>query len=106
MLRLPSRPQSALENRDDESCPEPRSIVETRDKRKEERGKGKESLIPGRPLGRVPCLLSSLHCSALFHYTGSMRPESLEFLKEIVNAPSPSGYEERAAAVYRAYTEP
>jgi endoglucanase len=33
-----------------------------------------------------------------------MRPESLEFLKEIVNVPSPSGYEERAAEVYRAYT--
>jgi putative aminopeptidase FrvX len=32
-----------------------------------------------------------------------MRPESLEFLKEIVNVPSPSGYEERAAEVYRAY---
>lgn len=30
-----------------------------------------------------------------------MRPESLEFLKAIVNVPSPSGYEERAAEVYR-----
>ena len=35
-----------------------------------------------------------------------MRPESLEFLKEIVNTPSPSGYEERAAEVYRTYTKP
>src|SRR5437588_12537604 len=33
-----------------------------------------------------------------------MRDESLAFLREIVNAPSPSGYEERAAAIYRAYT--
>lgn len=33
-----------------------------------------------------------------------MRPESLEFFKEIVNTPSPSGYEERAAEVYRRYT--
>jgi len=33
-----------------------------------------------------------------------MRPESLDFLKAIVNAPSPSGYEERAAKVYRDYT--
>ncbi len=33
-----------------------------------------------------------------------MRPESLKFFKEIVNTPSPSGYEERAAEVYRAYT--
>jgi len=32
-----------------------------------------------------------------------MRNESLSFLREIVNAPSPSGYEERAAAVYREY---
>jgi endoglucanase len=35
-----------------------------------------------------------------------MRPESLAFLKEIVNTPSPSGYEERAAEVYRRYTQP
>ncbi len=35
-----------------------------------------------------------------------MRPESLEFLKAIVNVPSPSGYEEKAAAIYRAYTGP
>jgi len=35
-----------------------------------------------------------------------MRQESLEFLKAIVNAPSPSGYEERAAEVYRSYTRP
>jgi endoglucanase len=34
-----------------------------------------------------------------------MRPESLEFLKAIVNAPSPSGYEQPAAKVYREYTE-
>lgn len=33
-----------------------------------------------------------------------MRPESLEFLKQLVNAPSPSGFEEPAAEVYRAYT--
>lgn len=32
-----------------------------------------------------------------------MRPESLDFLKAIVNVPSPSGYEERAAAIYREY---
>jgi endoglucanase len=35
-----------------------------------------------------------------------MRPESLEFLKAIVNVPSPSGYEERAAEIYRGYTRP
>ncbi|MCW6508188.1 M42 family metallopeptidase [Lichenifustis flavocetrariae] len=34
-----------------------------------------------------------------------MRAASLEFLKDIVNAPSPSGYEQPAARVYRAYTE-
>ncbi|MDR3690386.1 MAG: M42 family metallopeptidase [Fimbriimonas sp.] len=33
-----------------------------------------------------------------------MRSESLSFLQDIVNAPSPSGYEERAAHVYRTYT--
>ena len=33
-----------------------------------------------------------------------MRPESLEFFKAIVNVPSPSGYEERAAELYRNYT--
>lgn len=33
-----------------------------------------------------------------------MRAESLDFLKAIVNVPSPSGFEERAAAVYRDYT--
>ncbi len=33
-----------------------------------------------------------------------MRPESLEFFRAIVNAPSPSGYEYRAAEVYRRYT--
>jgi putative aminopeptidase FrvX len=32
-----------------------------------------------------------------------MRQESLAFLKDIVNTPSPSGYEERAAEVYRKY---
>lgn len=35
---------------------------------------------------------------------GRMRRESLKFFKEIVNTPSPSGYEERAAEVYRNYT--
>ena len=35
-----------------------------------------------------------------------MRAESLEFLKSLVNAPSPSGYELPAARVYREYTEP
>ncbi|MBI1755731.1 MAG: M20/M25/M40 family metallo-hydrolase [Fimbriimonas ginsengisoli] len=35
-----------------------------------------------------------------------MRAESLKFLKQIVDTPSPSGYEERAAEVYRAYTRP
>lgn len=34
-----------------------------------------------------------------------MRSESLEFLKAIVNVPSPSGFEERAAQVYREYTK-
>ncbi len=33
-----------------------------------------------------------------------MRQESLDFLTEIVNTPSPSGFEERAAEVYRHYT--
>lgn len=33
-----------------------------------------------------------------------MRSESLAFLKSIVNTPSPSGFEERAAEVYRHYT--
>lgn len=33
-----------------------------------------------------------------------MRSESLEFFKAIVNVPSPSGYEERAAEIYRNYT--
>lgn len=32
-----------------------------------------------------------------------MRAESLDFLKAIVNVPSPSGYEERAAEIYRGY---
>lgn len=35
-----------------------------------------------------------------------MRKESLEFLKAIVNVPSPSGFEERAAEVFRQYTKP
>jgi len=35
-----------------------------------------------------------------------MNDTSLDFLKEIVNTPSPSGYEERAAEVYRQYTSP
>jgi endoglucanase len=34
-----------------------------------------------------------------------MRPESLEFLKAIVVAPSPSGYEQSVAKLYRQYTE-
>ncbi len=34
-----------------------------------------------------------------------MRAESLAFFKEIVNTPSPSGFEERAAEVYRQYTK-
>src|SRR5579884_3229884 len=32
-----------------------------------------------------------------------MRAESLDFFKQIVNVPSPSGFEERAAEVYRGY---
>jgi putative aminopeptidase FrvX len=35
-----------------------------------------------------------------------MRQESAEFLKSLVNTPSPSGYEERAAEVYRQYVTP
>lgn len=35
-----------------------------------------------------------------------MRSESLDFLKAIVNVPSPSGYEEHAAQIYRGYTKP
>src|SRR6187549_1290376 len=35
-----------------------------------------------------------------------MRAESLDFFKAIVNIPSPSGYEEQAAEIYRAYTQP
>jgi putative aminopeptidase FrvX len=35
-----------------------------------------------------------------------MRAESLAFFKAIVNVPSPSGYEERAAVIYRDYTKP
>ena len=34
-----------------------------------------------------------------------MRAESLDFFKAIVNVPSPSGYEERAAEIYRQYTK-
>jgi endoglucanase len=34
-----------------------------------------------------------------------MRSESLEFLKAIVNVPSPSGYEQKAAEIYRQYTK-
>lgn len=34
-----------------------------------------------------------------------MRAQSLEFFKEIVNTPSPSGYEEKAAEIYRQYTK-
>jgi putative aminopeptidase FrvX len=35
-----------------------------------------------------------------------MRDQSLEFLKELVNTPSPSGYEQRVAKLYRDYAEP
>ncbi len=35
-----------------------------------------------------------------------MRTESLKFLKAMVNVPSPSGYEEHAAEIYREYTKP
>jgi len=35
-----------------------------------------------------------------------MRSESFEFLKALVEAPSPSGYEQPAAAVYREYVTP
>jgi putative aminopeptidase FrvX len=34
-----------------------------------------------------------------------MRPESLEILRALANAPSPSGYEQPAARVYREYTQ-
>ena len=34
----------------------------------------------------------------------NMRSESLDFLKSIVNCPSPSGFEEHAAVLYREYT--
>lgn len=34
-----------------------------------------------------------------------MRKESLAFLTDIVNCPSPSGYEEEAAEIYRTYTK-
>jgi endoglucanase len=34
-----------------------------------------------------------------------MRAKSLDFFKAIVNVPSPSGYEERAAELYRQYTK-
>jgi putative aminopeptidase FrvX len=34
-----------------------------------------------------------------------MRTQSLEFLKEIVNTPSPPGHEQRAGEVFRRYTE-
>ncbi len=35
-----------------------------------------------------------------------MRQQSLDFLRRIADAPSPSGYEQPAARLYRAYTEP
>ncbi len=35
-----------------------------------------------------------------------MRQESLEFLRKLVEAPSPSGFEQPAAAVFREYVEP
>lgn len=34
-----------------------------------------------------------------------MRPQSLEFLKDLVRAHSPSGYEQPAASVYRTYVK-
>jgi endoglucanase len=34
-----------------------------------------------------------------------MRPESLDLIKALVSAPSPSGYEQPAAKVYREYTQ-
>jgi putative aminopeptidase FrvX len=34
-----------------------------------------------------------------------MRDQSLEFLKDLVNTPSPSGYEQRVAKLYRDYAE-
>jgi putative aminopeptidase FrvX len=34
-----------------------------------------------------------------------MRPETLEFMRALANSPSPSGFEQPAAAIYRAYTE-
>ncbi len=39
-------------------------------------------------------------------YKKTMRKESLAFFKELVNAPSPSGFEMPAAEVFRRYTEP
>jgi len=42
--------------------------------------------------------------AAAIMQTRRMRAESLDFFKAIVNVPSPSGYEERAAEVYRQYT--
>ena len=35
-----------------------------------------------------------------------MREESLNFLKELLTAPSPSGYEQPAQRLFRAYIEP
>jgi endoglucanase len=35
-----------------------------------------------------------------------MRDQSLQFLRELVQTPSPSGYEHRVARVYRSYVEP
>jgi endoglucanase len=35
-----------------------------------------------------------------------MRAESLAFLKELVEAPSPSGYEQPAAEVFRTHVQP
>lgn len=34
-----------------------------------------------------------------------MRPQALEFMKAVVGAPSPSGFEQAAAGVYRRYTQ-
>src|SRR5690348_10708942 len=51
----------------------------------------------------VPHYTDAIGCAfAIILY--SMRTESLDFFKAIVNVPSPSGFEERAAEIYRQYT--
>jgi endoglucanase len=37
--------------------------------------------------------------------TDLIRPETLRFLEALANSPSPSGFEQPAAQIYRAYTE-